>query len=106
MTKPVRVRPLADTEIDALADYIARDNPHAALRFLEATQQTFDRIREQPGIGSRRYAHLPMLSGLRFWPVEGFEKHLVFYLERENHIDVLRVLHSARNVPMILLNEE
>lgn len=39
MTKPVRIRPLADTEIDALADYIARDNPHAALRFLEATQQ-------------------------------------------------------------------
>ena len=32
--KPVRIRPRADAEIDALADYIAADSPTAALRFL------------------------------------------------------------------------
>jgi plasmid stabilization system protein ParE len=58
--KPIRVRPHADTEIDSLADYIARDNPNAALHFLDAVQKSFDLIGEQPGIGSRRYAHLPM----------------------------------------------
>ncbi len=31
--KPIRIRPHADMEIEAFADYIAHDNPHAALRF-------------------------------------------------------------------------
>lgn len=100
--KPVRVRPRADTEIDALADYIAQDNPAAAFRFLDAVRKTFDLIGEQPGIGSRRYAHLPMMEGLRVWPVADFEKHLVFYIERPGHIDVLRVLHGARDIPAAL----
>jgi len=100
--KPVRVRPRADTEIDALADYIAQDNPAAAFRFLDAIQKTFDLIGEQPGVGSRRYAHLPMMEGLRVWPVAGFGKHLVFYIERPAYIDVLRVLHGARDIPAAL----
>jgi len=100
--KPVRVRPRADAEIDALADYIAQDNPPAALRFLDAVQKTFDLIGEQPGIGSRRYAHLPLLGEVRVWPVADFEKHLVFYIERPGYIDVLRILHGARDIPAAL----
>ena len=37
--KPVRIRPCADAEIDALADTIAADSPTAALRFLDATEK-------------------------------------------------------------------
>lgn len=100
--KPVRVRPCADTEIDALADYIARDSLNAAERFLDAVQETFDLIAEHSGIGSLRYAHLPMLDGLRVIPVSGFENHLVFYIERSTYVDVLRVLHGARDIPAAL----
>jgi toxin ParE1/3/4 len=50
--KPVRIRPRANTEIDALADYIACDSPDAAMRFLDAVQKSFDLIGEQPGIGT------------------------------------------------------
>ena len=94
--KPVRVRPRADTEIDALADYIAQDSLDTALRFLDAVQKTFDLIGEQPGIGSPRYAHLPMLEGLRVWAVFGFENHLVFYIERPGYIDVCYAFCMAR----------
>src|SRR5690242_17262097 len=97
--KPVHIRPRADTEIDALADYIANDNPEAAARFLDAVQKTLDLLSEHPGIGSRRYAHLPLLEGLRVVGVTDFKNHLVFYLERPSYIDVLRVLHSARDIP-------
>lgn len=100
--KPVRVRPQADTEMDALADDIARDSLNAALRFLEAVQKSFDLISKQPEIGSRRYAYLPLMEGLRMWPVANFEKHLIFYIERPSYIDVLRVLHSARDLPEAL----
>lgn len=101
--KPVRVRPCANTEIDALADYIASDSPDAAMRFLDAMQKSFDLIGEQPGIGARRYAHLPMLESLRMLAVSDFEKHLVFYIERPSYIDVLRVLHGSRDIPVALV---
>ena len=100
--KQVRVRPRADNEIDELANHIARDNIDAAMRFLDAVQKCFDLISEQPGIGTRRYAHLPMLEGLRMLPVSDFEKHLIFYIERPTYIDILRVLHGSRDIPNIL----
>jgi toxin ParE1/3/4 len=100
--KTVRIRPRADAEIDSLADYIAHDSFDAAMRFLDAIQKTFDLIDEQSGIGPLLYAHLPMLEGLRVSLVSGFENHLVFYIERLGYIDVLRVLHGARDIPAAL----
>ncbi|MGH8498143.1 MAG: type II toxin-antitoxin system RelE/ParE family toxin [Methylococcales bacterium] len=101
--KPIRVRPRANTEIDTSADYIAYDSPDAAMRFLDAVRKSFDLIGEQPGIGTQHYAHLPGLKGLRMLTVSDFEKHLVFYIERSDYIDVLRVLHGSRDIPVALL---
>jgi toxin ParE1/3/4 len=100
--KPVRVRPLADREIDDHAGYIAKDNLEAALRFLDAVQAALDRIGDCPSIGSPRYAHLPIMENLRVWAVPDFEHHLVFYVERSEYVDVLRVLHAARDIPAAL----
>jgi toxin ParE1/3/4 len=38
------------------------------------------------------------LPGVRFWPLT---RHpcLVFHVERDDHIDVWRVLHRRRDVP-------
>jgi len=104
-TKPVLARPRADAEIDALADYIAADSQDTAARFLDAVQKAFNLIGEQPGIGSKRYAHLPLWEDLRLWRVPGFERHLIFYIERPDHIDVLRVLHGARDIPAALTDD-
>jgi toxin ParE1/3/4 len=38
------------------------------------------------------------LPGLRFWPLARYP-HLVFYVERPEHIDVWRVLHGQRDIP-------
>jgi len=100
--KLVRIRPRADADIDSLADYIAEENPGAALRFLSAVEKTFAALARQPGMGSPRFAHLPLLEGLRVWAVSGFENHLIFYIERSAYIDVLRVLHAARDIPAAL----
>jgi len=101
--KPIRIRPRANTEIDALADFIACDSIDAAMRFLDAVEKSFELISEQPGMGIKRYAHLPMLEGLRMLPVSNFEKHVVFYIERPSYIDVLRVLHGSRDIPVALV---
>jgi toxin ParE1/3/4 len=100
MSKPIRVRPIADNDIDELANYIAGNNLNAALRFVDAVAETFEKINEFPAIGSPRYAYL--LENLRMRAVQDFESHLIFYIERQDYIDVVRVLHSARDIPDLL----
>ena len=35
-------------------------------------------------------------------PVKGFENHLIFYLSHSGGIDVIRVIHGARDIENIL----
>ncbi|MGH8608175.1 MAG: type II toxin-antitoxin system RelE/ParE family toxin [Gammaproteobacteria bacterium] len=76
--------------------------PALPYAFWTRSQQALATISQQPAIGSLRYAHLPMLDGLRMWVVPGFENYLVFYIERGHFIDIVRVLHAARDIPSIL----
>lgn len=55
-----------------------------------------------PGMGERRESGDPRLEGLRVRRVEGFEKHLIFDRETAGGIDVIRVLHGARDISRIL----
>jgi toxin ParE1/3/4 len=103
ISKPINIRPLASADIDNLAHFISTDSLEAANRFLGSIEQAFARISEQPGIGSRRYALPPYPESLRFWPVPTFAKYLVFYLDLPDCIEVLRVLHGARDIPNLPL---
>ena len=63
----------------------------------QTVAHAFARLAEFPEIGSPRVASDPSLAGLRLWPVPGFEKFRICYVPRADHIDVLRVLHGARD---------
>ena len=69
----------------------------AALRDMEAAA-TFGGIAAAPGTGAPRYAETLDLPGLRHKRT-GRLPHLVFYVERPDHIDVWRVLHARRDIP-------
>jgi toxin ParE1/3/4 len=43
---------------------------------------------------------------MRRFRVKEFENYLIFYLSRENGIEVIRVLHAARDIDSILAEEE
>lgn len=97
--KPVVPRELANRDVEeALAFYATEGSADTALRFIEALEQAFARIGGAASTGSPRYSHELNLPGLRFWPLKHFP-HLVFYLERSDHIDVWRVLHGERDIP-------
>jgi toxin ParE1/3/4 len=100
--KNLQIRPRARLDVDEHFLRIGANNPEAALRFLDATEQAFIRIQGEPGVGSPRYAKTPSLRGLRMWPIKGFENYLTFYLEHENVVEVIRVLHGARDLKSIL----
>lgn len=100
--KPIRIRPQADQDIDTHTDFLANESLQAAIRYIDNVEATYQRLAEHPLIGSTRYAHLPLLENLRVWPVSKFENYLVFYIDRSQYIDVIRVLHSAQDIPAIL----
>jgi toxin ParE1/3/4 len=103
MKRDLVIRPAADYDIDEQFVYLALDaGEELAMRFLEATQACFERLLAMPDLGAIRVFRDPELEGLRMFPVSGFEAHLVFYRPTSRGIEVIRVLHGARNVDEIL----
>ena len=102
MSLRVVVRPAARRDLAEQSGCIAQDSPTAAFRLLEAARNAFVLLGDFPEIGKlRRFVH-PKLSGVRSWPIRGFEKHVIFYRASEHRIDILRVIHSARDLTRIL----
>jgi len=103
-SKDVVPRALAERDInDALDFYLAEASPKAALGLLDALERAYRLIGERPDAGSSRYAHELDLPGLRSWPLHGYP-YIVFYVAREDHIDVWRVLHAASDIPVWMVN--
>jgi toxin ParE1/3/4 len=102
----VVVRSLAQSDLDEQALYIAQDSVDAALRFLDAAQAAFERLRAFPEIGrSREFLH-PDLRVIRSWAIPKFEKHVIFYRLSGDLVDVLRVVHSVRDLDSIFGSED
>ena len=105
MAKRIVIRPKASADFDDQFAYIAESNFDAALSFFDATRQTFSLIAKMSGIGNLYEVKNPRLVGLRKWTVKGFEKHLVFYLEKDESIEIVRLIHATRDIPQILAEE-
>jgi toxin ParE1/3/4 len=86
---------------DAINQYLNENAEQAALDFIDRLEKTYSHLSEYPATGSPRYAHELNLPGLRFWPITKCP-HLVFYIEQLQHIDVWRVLHGERDIPVLM----
>ncbi len=108
MRRRVVVRPLAKEDLDEQAGHIAQDSVDAALRFLDAAEAAFDRLGFLPELGRRRAFRHPDLAHVRSWPIPSFEKHVIFYRAsaEEGIVDILRVVHSARDLEQFFGHED
>ncbi len=104
MARNIILLPQANKDIDEHFEYIAQDDFDTALKFFDAIRQSIAQLARMPGMGAAYPLENTRLEGLRRWPVKGFNKHLIFYLTDDEQIQVLRVLHSARDLPSILEN--
>jgi toxin ParE1/3/4 len=85
-----RLRPQAEADIEAIALYIAGDNPSAAKRWHNDIQLHCQRIGEMPGIGVARPEVRPEL---RTFPVGNY---LILYRQIDEGAEIVRVVHGAR----------
>ena len=100
--REVLKRPQVRKDIMEQADYLALTSMNASDRFLQAIQKAFRKIAETPGIGSPRDFGDPKLLGLRALLVPGFPKVGIYYLYDDETVEIVRVLHGARDVAGIL----
>ena len=75
----IRRHRLVLQDIVDIAEYIARDSVDAALRFLDSTEATVGGLLDMPGKGALCEFEEAHLAGIRFWAVDGFPNHLIFY---------------------------
>ena len=94
----------ADLDVEQALAYYAAQAPHMELGFLDVLEKACLHIQRRPGTGSLRYAHALDIPGLRFWPCQRFPQ-MVFYIERDDHIALVRVLHGGRDIPATLQDD-
>lgn len=99
VTSRIVIKPAADRDLDRFLEYLASDSPATASRFLEAFRATLDDLIGTPGMGQLNVFRHRLLVGVRVWRVRGFKNHLIFCRETTDGIEVVRVLHGARDVP-------
>jgi len=90
-------RPQAALDILDVWDHIADDDMAAADRWVDELDTAFSRLATQPLMGRSRPELAPDLRSLPF------RRYVIFYIPLPDGIDVVRVLHSARDVDGDLL---
>lgn len=90
----------AEADLEAIGDYIARDNPVRAVSVVRELYRSCLDIAEMPEAGPvvLRYAH----HGIRH-RVHG--RYLIFYRIGEMRITILHILNGAMDVEAILFPE-
>jgi len=95
-----RLKAVHDAE--KIADYLAKDSLEVALRFLENVEATLSFLAENPLLGSRFESEHPRLSNLRIRRVQGFPNHVIIYAVHRSAIEVLNIMHGARDIDSAL----
>jgi len=99
----VFVRARARRDILSNAAYIEEHGgEETAQRFLDATQRTFEALAKMPKLGVLCAFRSPALRHLRRWPVKGFENWLIFYLPKRRGVEIIHLIHGARDIESLL----
>ena len=93
-----RASPETDEDLIAARDFIAADNERAALDFLDAAFEAFDRLAQFPEMGPLARFKKRALKGVRFFVIAPpFNRWLIFYQPTSRGVEIKRVLYGNVN---------
>lgn len=105
MRRVIRRQAARQDLVDIVYYYLRKRVPDTAHRFRDHAESLFRQLASMPGLGSRYEHEHPALAEVRCQPVSPFKNYLVFYRPIPDGIEVLRVLHGARDIHGILSEE-
>jgi plasmid stabilization system protein ParE len=91
------VSPQAVEDLQAIWNHIANDSIDAANQVVDNLFAAFQQLADWPELGHPRQDLTK--RDVRFWPVG---KHLVIYRVKPMRVEVVAVLHGARDIPPIV----
>jgi toxin ParE1/3/4 len=94
-----------EQDLPEIYAFIARDDPAAAERVLDAVEQTLEQLAGQTESGFSYQTRNPKLKALRMFPVIGFHDYLIFYRVETDAVRILYVTHGARHLARLFRRE-
>ncbi|QQS40528.1 MAG: type II toxin-antitoxin system RelE/ParE family toxin [Acidobacteriota bacterium] len=83
--------------------FLGTEDLDAGLRFLNAIEESFLHISLHPHSAPSKDLGLGEIRRFRMFPVKGFKSYLVFYRIGGDSVEIVRVLHGARDRPRHLV---
>ncbi|MDD3022771.1 MAG: type II toxin-antitoxin system RelE/ParE family toxin [Syntrophomonadaceae bacterium] len=102
MGSEIRFNPLANTDLQEIKEYIAEDNPDAAIKTIRDIITKIEELNAFPHMGPLLSARIKQKSKYRYM-VCG--QYLVFYFCEDNIVSVQRVMHVKRNYAVLFLDD-
>ena len=90
-----RISPRASGDLTEIWSYIADDSAGNADAFIDKLYETMQLLSRQPGSGRHREE---LASGIQSFP---FGRYIIFYRAVTSGIEIVRVLHGARDIENI-----
>jgi toxin ParE1/3/4 len=91
----------AEVDLEAIGDWIAADNPQRAASFVRELREKCERLADHP----QGFAMLPRYRSAKIRR-RPYRDYLIFYRISGSVIEVLHVLHGARDYESILFTQE
>jgi len=88
----LRISPRASEDLIEIWSYIAEDSVANADAFIDKMYETIQFLADKPGLGRHREELAP---GIQSFP---FGRYIIFYRVVAGAIEVVRVLHGARDI--------
>jgi len=95
----LRYLPVAEEDLISILDWIAKDSPARALKFIDKLENKIGKLEQFPMMG-RIPRHLKLRQyGYRVLIVE---EYFVFYVVRKNKVEVHRVIRTSRDIDKMI----
>jgi toxin ParE1/3/4 len=91
----IRIKPRASADLTEIWSYIADDSVANADAFIDKLNDAIQLLARQPGAGRQREELAP---GIQSFP---FGRYIIFYRADTSEIEIVRVLHGARDIENI-----
>jgi toxin ParE1/3/4 len=91
----LRISPRARDDLIEIWSYIADDSVTNADAFIDRLYETVESLGRNPGLGRHREE---FALGIQSFP---FGRYLIFYRALTNSVEIIRVLHGARDIENI-----
>jgi toxin ParE1/3/4 len=97
---PILVTEQAEADLADILEYLEERSPAAAERLATAIDQRGQLLAEFPKMGRVREELAPGLRSV------AIEQYLLFYRVTESAVEILRILHGARDIESIMKAED